>query len=268
MDLDLTGRVALVTGSTGGIGAAVARVLAAEGAAVIIHGRNEHKAAAVTAEISNTGGSAAFVVGELGAGAAAEQIFQTAERRFGRIDILVNNAGSYSERAWFDTTAESWRELFAADVVPAVGLTLLAVPAMKTRGWGRIIQIATEMATSPRPVMADYAAAKAALVNMTVSLAKALSGTGITSNTVSPGLIATEGVERVLAERAARDGWGSDTAVVQRRWLEEVLDARYTKRLGTPDEVAALVAFVASPQANYINGANLRIDGGLSPAIN
>jgi len=268
VDLHLSGRVALVTGSSAGIGAAIARMLAAEGSAVVIHGRDEARASAVKAEIRSEGGSAAYVLGDLGSETGALDVFHAAERQFGSIDILVNNAGSYSERAWFDTTASTWRDLYEVDVLPAVRLTLAAVPAMKARGWGRVIQIATEMASSPQPVMPDYAAAKAALVNMTVSLAKALAGTGVTSNTISPGLIHTAGVEHVLRDRASRSGWGTDWAEIQGKWLREVLDTRYVTRLGTAAEVAALVAFVASPRADYITGANLRIDGGKSPSIN
>ena len=268
MDTHLSGKMALVTGSTAGLGASIARMLAAEGAAVVVHGRNEAKAIAVTSAIADVGGSSAYVLGDLRSDQAAADVFRRAEERFGRIDILVNNAGTYGARPWLETTADTWREYFETDVLSAVRLTLLAVPAMKARGWGRVIQVGTDMATSPRPEMADYAAAKAALANMTVSLAKALAGTGVTSNTISPGLIDTEGVEQVLAEHATRAGWGDNRAVIQRRWMEEVLGARYTTRLGAPDEVAALVAFVASPRADYVNGANLRIDGGLSVSVN
>jgi 3-oxoacyl-[acyl-carrier protein] reductase len=121
---------------------------------------------------------------------------------------------------------------------------------------------------STAAVMPDYAAAKACVVNASVSLAKALVGTGITSNTISPGLIYTEGVEQVLRKRAKASDWGSDLQVIQRNWMQQVLDATYTGRLGTTSEVAALVAFVASPLAGYIQGANLRVDGGLCPSIN
>jgi NAD(P)-dependent dehydrogenase (short-subunit alcohol dehydrogenase family) len=105
-------------------------------------------------------------------------------------------------------------------------------------------------------------------VNSTVSLAKALAGTGVTVNTISPGVIHTEGVERVLREAAKRLGWGDDWETIQRRWFEDVLSDKTVKRLGRVEEVADLVAFVASPLADYINGANLRIDGGKSPSVN
>jgi NAD(P)-dependent dehydrogenase (short-subunit alcohol dehydrogenase family) len=157
---------------------------------------------------------------------------------------------------------------FETDVVSAVRLILATVPDVRAAGWGRIINLASGMATTPQAVMADYAAAKAAMVNSTVSLAKALAGTGATVNTVSPGAIHTESVERVLREAAKRLGWGDDWEIIQRRWFEDVLSDKTVKRLGRVEEVADLVAFVASPLADYINGANLRIDGGKSPSVN
>ncbi|NPT61367.1 SDR family oxidoreductase [Paraburkholderia sp. 5N] len=116
--------------------------------------------------------------------------------------------------------------------------------------------------------MADYAAAKAALLNATVSRAKALAGTGVTANTISPGLIATDGVQQVLRAEAQARGWGEDWDVIQQRWMADVFHNHFVSRLGTVEEVADLVAFIASPRADYIQGANLRIDEGLVPSIN
>jgi 3-oxoacyl-[acyl-carrier protein] reductase len=106
------------------------------------------------------------------------------------------------------------------------------------------------------------------MVNATVSLAKALAGTGVTANTVSPGVVYTASIEPVLRDTARRLGWGEDRSVIQRRWFEDMLGDRTVKRLGTVEEIADLVAFAASPRADYINGANLRIDGGKSPSVN
>ena len=158
--------------------------------------------------------------------------------------------------------------LVTGSVLSAVRMIKAVVPRMREIAWGRIINIGTGMATTPQLVMADYAAAKAALVNASVSLAKALAGTGITVNTISPGLIGTEGGERVLRETAQAQDWGTDWEVVQTRWVSEVLRSDFVKRLGAVEEVADLIAFVASPRAGYINGANLRVDGGLAPSIN
>ncbi len=268
MDLDLTTKSALVTGSSAGIGAAIARTLAREGARVIVHGRDASRVQAIAGEIRKAGAEAVGVTGDLATNQGAAQVVTEATASFGGIDILVNNAGSYAAASWFETSPKSWRGFYEADVLSAVRLIQAIAPRMRERGWGRIINIATGMATSPQPTMPDYAAAKAALINATLSLAKALAGTGITVNAISPGLIATDGVERVLRETAQTSGWGADWNVIQKRWITEVLHSDLVPRLGTVNEVADLVAFVASPRASYIHGANLRVDGGLVPSIN
>lgn len=268
MDLDLKNRTALVTGSSAGIGVAIAEALAREGARVIVHGRDAQRTAAVAEDLRGMGAESVGVVGDLATDDGAAYVFAQAAAAFGGIDILVNNAGSYAALSWLDTTPDSWREFYEADVISVVRLVKAIAPRMREVGWGRIINIATGLATAPQPVMPDYAAAKAALVNASVSLAKALAGTGITVNTISPGLIATDGVDRVLREVAEAQSWGKDWNVIQKRWMTEVLRSDFVPRLGTVKEVADLVCFVASPRAGYIHGANLRVDGGLTPSIN
>jgi len=137
---------------------------------------------------------------------------------------------------------------------------------MRASGWGRIVQIGTGEAVNPFPAMPDYAASKAALLNLTASLAKHLDRTGITVNTVSPGIVVTPGVREFYRLEAGRRGWGEDWPAIEAGVLTEVLD-NPTGRLGRPEEVADLVAFVASPLAGYINGANLRIDGGSTAVV-
>ena len=268
MDLQLNGKNALVTGSSAGIGAAIARRLAEEGARVIVHGRNSERAKAVVATIHATGGHAAFALGDLSSDEGASAVYEAARSAFGRIDILVNNAGGYVSGPWLETTAQSWRNFYEADVISAVRVILAAAPAMRDAGWGRILNIASGMATYPPAVNPDYAASKAALVNATVSLAKELAGSGVTVNSISPGPIATEGVEQMVRGAARARNWGDDWGVIQRRWIRDVLQSELVSRFGTAEEVADLVAFIASPRASYINGANFRIDGGLAPSIN
>jgi 3-oxoacyl-[acyl-carrier protein] reductase len=268
MDIGLKNRWALVTGSSAGIGVAIARALAREGARIVVHGRDATRTEAVAQGIGAMGAEAIAVIGDLATDDGAARALAAAIEASNGIDILVNNAGSYAATSWLDTTPDSWRAFYEADVLSVVRMVKAVVPHMRKAGWGRIINIATGLATAPQPVMPDYAAAKAALVNATVSLAKALAGSGITVNTVSPGLIATDGVEHVLHEAAKARGWGENWDVIQKRWMVDVLRSDLVTRLGTVDEVADLVAFVASPLAGYIHGANLRIDGGLTPSIN
>ncbi|MBV9460778.1 MAG: SDR family oxidoreductase [Bradyrhizobium sp.] len=268
MDLKLEGKKALVTGSSGGIGRAIAKRLAQEGTMIVVHGRDKHRIDETVAEIHECGGRAIGLALDLCESDGPTVLLDQACKQLGgSIEILINNSGSYAAREFLETTPETWDEFYRADVLPAVALILKGGKMMAHQGWGRIVNIASGLATTPQTSMADYAAAKAALVNATVSASKAFAPAGVTVNTVSPGLIRTAGVERVLQDQAARRGWGRDWPTIERRWFEEVLHSE-VRRLGRPEEVADLVAFIASPLADYISGANLRIDGGKSPSIN
>ena len=267
MDLRLAGKRALVTGSNSGIGEGVVKALAAEGVTVVVHGRNEKAAARVAQEITATGGNAMISTSDLRTDDGARQAADRALGALGGIDILVNNAGVFPFRGWTSTTPEEWSEIYSVNVVSMVRLVRLLTPQMRTLGWGRIIQIASGVATSPNASMPDYAATKAATVNMTVSLARELAGTGITVNTVSPGAIVTPGWMALARQAAVARGWGTDFGEIERRLLEGPL-LNPAGRLGRVEDVAHLVVFLASPLADYINGANLRVDGGLTHAIN
>lgn len=267
MDLHLTGKVALVTGSSSGIGAEIARTLAREGATVIVHGRSSAKASQVAETIVGEGGRALVVTGDLATDGGAEYVASEALAAGGVVDILINNAGIYANQSWMDTTAEGWATCYQANVLSSVRLIQRLVPQMTARGWGRIIHMASGEAAHPFAFMPDYAATKAALVNLTVSLAKELACTGITVNTVSPGIIVTEGVERFYREVAVSRGWGTEWAAIEQGVLREVLN-NLVGRLGRVEDVGPLVALVASPLASFIKGANLRVDGGSTGTIN
>lgn len=265
MDLQLKGRRAVVTGSSGAIGEAIARRLAAEGAAVVVHGRRADAVSAVVAAVRGDGGQAQGLAADLADPAGCAR-FISGALADGSVDILVNNAGAFANRGWDEAAPEHWLELYAVNVAAAVRCIHGFLPGMRAARWGRIIQIGTGEAINPFPFMPDYAATKAALLNLTVSLAKHLDRAGITVNTVSPGIVVTPGVERFYRTEAARRGWGQDWPAIEAGVLAEVLD-NPAGRLGRPEEVADLVAFVASPLAGYINGANLRIDGGSTAVI-
>ncbi|MBV9020771.1 MAG: SDR family oxidoreductase, partial [Ktedonobacteraceae bacterium] len=178
MDLHLQGKRALVTGSSSGIGATIAKALAREGVTVLIHGRDEARAQQAADSITSSGGRAFIVLGNVSSDAETAHMANEVERLLGGIDILINNAGAFVNRTWETATAADWAELYNANVLSTVRLVRLLLPGMRERGWGRIIQIATTEAIAPFPNMPDYAASKAAMVNLTVSLSKALSGTG------------------------------------------------------------------------------------------
>jgi 3-oxoacyl-[acyl-carrier protein] reductase len=265
VDLQLEGHRAVVTGSSAGIGEAIARRLAAEGAAVVVHGRRADAIDAVVGGIRSAGGQADGMRANLADPGECAR-FVSGVLADGGADILVNNAGAFANRGWADATPEDWMQLYAINVAAAVRCVNGFLPAMRAAGWGRIVQIGTGEAINPFPTMPDYAATKAALLNLSVSLAKHLDRTGITVNTVSPGIVATPGVEEFYRQEAGRRGWGQDWPAIEARVLAEILD-NPSGRLGRPEEVADLVAFVVSPLAGYVNGANLRIDGGSTAVV-
>ena len=268
MDLQLVGKRAVVTGSSSGIGEAIAKSLAAEGVAVVVHGRREAEARRVAAEISAAGGKAVVALGDLATDAGADAVVKVANDTFGGTDILVNNAGAFPQRPWLESTAAEWNDLYNQNVGSMVRLITRLVPGMKQRGWGRVIAIASGVATMPVGDMANYSATKAANLNLAVSLAKDLTGTGITSNTVSPGMIVTPGVEDMLKGMAPQLGLATDDLAALEQFAVKNMVPNPSARLGRPADIAAAVTFLASPLAGYINGANLRVDGGTVPTVN
>jgi NAD(P)-dependent dehydrogenase (short-subunit alcohol dehydrogenase family) len=267
MDLRLKGKTALVTGSSDGIGVAIAHTLAGEGATVIVHGRNAERADAVARDIRAAGGIAHVATGMLDSDASVAVVFEAAVAAAGAPDILVNNAGIYRALNWLDVDPAQWLDIYNANVVSIVRLVRLAVPAMRERGWGRVIQIASVAASVAPPGLSDYAASKAALVSLSVSLAKALANTGITVNTVSPGPVVTPNWNVWALDEARRRGWGTDLDAIKQRMLQEMF-VNPSGRLGVPEDIAAAVAYLASPLAGYVNGSNLRVDGGSNPTVN
>ncbi len=268
MDLQLSGRRALVTGSSSGIGTGIARALAAEGAAVVIHGRDVDRTRAVTAELVADGARAVAVTGSLSDDESAARVATEALAAFDGIDVLVNNAGGSAETvdpSWFMAGSDTWLATFEANPLAAVRLIRHLVPAMRERGWGRVINIATGAAITPTSAQPDYAASKAAMLNLTLSLSKALKRTGVTSNAVSPGMIRTQGLERFLTGFAAKRGWGDDLS----RAEQYVLDGsgQTVGRVGEVDDVAYAVCMLAGPRADFLNGVDLHVDGGASPSM-
>jgi 3-oxoacyl-[acyl-carrier protein] reductase len=270
MDLGLKDRRALVTGSSSGIGEAIANALAQEGARVVVHGRDAERARRAAEGIERKGGRASVAIGDLSTEEGAVSVSRQTLQALGGLDILVNNAGGTDggPQGWTDSTGEDWQALFDQNFFSAIRLVQQLTPALRAGGWGRIINIATGLAIQPTAWLPHYAAAKAALVNSTVSLAREFSGTGVTINTVSPGLIRTPAAERVLRGIARAQGWGTDDwTEIERRAVKEVVPTS-VGRIGLPEEVAHAVAFLASPLADFIDGSNLRVDGGFVTSIN
>ena len=266
MDLQLSGKTAFVSGSTSGIGADIARSLAREGARVIVHGRNQERADALVAELTGAGGQALSIVGDLATPDGAETVIGQLRGQQLSVDVLVNNVGVFVNRTWETATPDYWAETYASNVLSVVRLVQAILPGMQAKGWGRILQISTSEAIAPFPNMPDYAASKAALLNLTVSLSKHLSNSGITVNSISPGIIATPAVKDWYRQVGQQRGWATDWPAIEQGVLREVLP-NTVGRLGTEADVASLVTFLVSPLSGYINGVNYKVDGGSTATV-
>ncbi|MGE0878247.1 MAG: SDR family NAD(P)-dependent oxidoreductase [Acidimicrobiia bacterium] len=262
MDLQLAGKRALVTGSNGGIGAGIARMLADEGVAVVLHGRNLDKLSATKAVFDAAGLTTAAVAGDLASDDGANAVADAAIAAFGGIDILVNNAGGSSdevEKSWFKVPVEEWVGTFQKNVAAAGRLVHRLAPAMRERGWGRIIQISSAAGVIPTSAQPDYGPAKAGMLNMTVGLSKALAGTGVTVNAVTPGMIMTEALVDFLRQFADKRGWATTdeaAAYILKGTGQSV------HRIGQPEDIAFAVTYLCSPRADFVNGVNMHLDGG------
>lgn len=269
MDLKLDGKIALVTGSSKGIGEAIARGLAREGAIVIVHGRNKASTEEVAHDIISQGGRAYSVYGDLTNDDDVQRLVNDAQAFVKPVEILINNAGGSGEpEDWTTTRPETWASGYDRNVLAAVRVTTRLLPGMRAAKWGRIVNIssmAAMMAPAKRP---DYGAAKAAMIAMTASLAKEVAMDGITANTVSPGTIHSDKLDEGFRRVAAGQGLASDAAWAE---IEKTVLPMFAQvpmgRVGTLEEIADAIAFLASPRASYITGANLRLDGGMWPGL-
>lgn len=257
MDLQLTEKTALITGSNRGTGEIIARTLAVEGVSVVVHSNEPNLAT----EVSETIDDAMAVFGDVSTEAGCDQVIHQVMTRTGGIDILVNNYGTAEMAKWENATTETWLDSYQRNVLSAARMSQAFIPTMRERGWGRIVQLGTIGSHQPNNIMPQYYAAKGALATMGVSLAKELAGTGITVNTVSPGLVHTAELETAYRARAARKGWGDDWEGIVERLVEEDYP-NPCGRIAAREEIADTVVFLCSPRAGFINGQNLRVDGG------
>jgi 3-oxoacyl-[acyl-carrier protein] reductase len=261
MNLGLENKTALVTGGSKGIGKAIAIAFAEEGANVVICGRGAEALDEAKKEIEKNGGNVLAVQADLSKNEDVNHLVSASINRYKSIDILVNNAGIASGFDDFESLEiEDWQHLFDINVFGTVRVTKAVIPYMKQAGYGRIINISSESGVQPDAFMPHYNASKAALINFTKSLSKAYAAQGILVNTVSPAFIMTPMLENLLKANAEKQNISYDEAVLL--FLKENRPHVEVKRPGTVEEVASAVVYLASSKAGFINGVNLRVDGG------
>jgi len=258
MDLELKGRLALVSGSTAGIGLAIATALAREGARVIINGRAKASVDKVVQSVRTaTGGDAVGFAGDLSLAADAERL----AREFPDVQILVNNLGIFEPKPFEQITDADWLRFFEVNVLSGARLSRLYLPSMRRANWGRIIFISSESGVQIPPEMIHYGVTKTAQLGLSRGLAETVAGTGITVNCVLPGPTKTRGVTEFV-ETLSRSS-GQSFEAFEAEFFRNVRPTSLIKRFATPEEVASLVAYVASPLASATTGAALRVDGGV-----
>lgn len=260
MDLNIKGRLALVTGSTQGIGRAIAASLVAEGARVIVNGRDAARLDTTVNALAKQG-EARGVAADLSTAEGARKLVEAAAA-IGEVDILVNNVGYFEVREFGDLSDQHWRDMFELNVMSGVRLARALLPGMLRRDWGRIVFIGSDQSAKPNPGMAHYAMSKAAQVSVARSLAELTRGTRVTVNSALVAPTWSEGVEAFLAKNAAREGKTLDR--MRTAYFEEGPGiSSLLQRWATPEEIAAQIAFLCSEQASAINGAAQRVDGGI-----
>ena len=263
MNLGLQGKLAVVSGSTAGIGLAVATALASEGARVIINGRTEERVSAALEKIRERVPSADLrgVAADLGSASGVEAFLKKAPDA----DVLINNLGIFDLKPFLEISDEEWLRFFEVNVLSGVRLTRKYLPAMLKKNWGRVIFISSESAQNIPTEMVHYGMTKTAQVAIARGLAQSVGGTGVTVNSILVGPTESEGAGTFLDNMAKQQNISK--AEMEKLFFEKARPSSLLRRFETPDEVAAVVAFVASAQALVINGAAVRSEGGVVSSI-
>ena len=263
MNLQLDDKIALVTGSTAGIGFAIASLFAQEGAAVVVNGRSQKRVDEAIQRVNGKQKHARVtgVAADLGTVAGIDLVTSFMPK----IDILVNNLGIFEAKPFPAITDEDWRRFLEVNVLSGVRLSRFYMPEMLQRNWGRIVFISSESALQVPVEMIHYGVTKTAQLSLARGLSEMTAGTGVTVNSVLAGPTRSEGAVGFLQELARKQG--SDLAAMEKEFFRSARPSSLLKRFATPEEVAAMVVYVCSPVASATNGAALRVDGGAVRSI-
>jgi len=258
MDLQLTNKLSLVTGSTAGIGFAIAKALASEGARVIVNGRSQQSVDdAISRLAPEVTGDLMGFAGDLSTNEAAKQLV----KRYPDVEILVNSLGIFEPVFFEDITDDDWRRFFEINVLSGVRLSRLYLPSMKKNNWGRIVFISSESGVQIPAEMVHYGMTKTAQLSVSRGLAESVAGTGITVNSILPGPTKSRGVIEFVEDLAKQDGKSFEE--IEKEFFVNVRPTSLIRRFASPEEVASMVAYIVSPLASATTGAALRVDGGV-----
>jgi NAD(P)-dependent dehydrogenase (short-subunit alcohol dehydrogenase family) len=263
MDLKLTDKAALVTGSTAGIGFAIARSLASEGAHVYVNGRTQERVDSAVAAIRSQAATIKVdgIAADFSSSAGAEAVIGTLPK----VDVLVNNVGIFEPKPFAEILDADWYRFFEINVMSGVRLARHYLAGMLKRNWGRILFISSESAVQIPPEMVHYGMTKTAQVAIARGIAESVSGTGVTVNSILAGPTESEGVGAFVEALARQQN--KSRQVIEKEFFEHVRPSSLLKRFATVDEVAAMVTYLASELSSATNGAALRVDGGVVKAI-
>ncbi|MDA3922203.1 MAG: SDR family NAD(P)-dependent oxidoreductase [Salinisphaera sp.] len=263
MQIQLTGKTALITGSTGGIGLAIAQGLAGAGATVILNGRTQARVdhAMIVLRKAVPEAEVRGVVADLGTADGCQAVVDAEPR----VDILINNVGLFGPQDFYEIADDTWQRFFDVNVMSGVRLARAYTPGMTESGWGRVVFISSESAINIPADMIHYGFTKTANLSVSRGLAKRLAGTGVTVNAVLPGPTLSDGVADMLAEGQQASGKSMEAFAAE--FVQKERPSSLIQRAATVEEVANMVVYVASPQSSATNGAALRVDGGVVDTV-